>query len=122
MPIGKDPPDGVTSEAWERFRGALKAVDAGVLETPEGRAALANLLIQPLVPKWGPAPEGAQCTRCGASGLERSFILAGSPFSGSVRCPSCKHTESVMSQIGKTCFTVEPLPSAGHNYYSPEKK
>lgn len=101
--------DGRT-RAWEALReGVFQAAEAGALETPEGRQAVANLLIQPLVPKWGPAPEEARCTSCGAGGLERSFILAGGPFSGMVRCPGCGHQQSVMSQIAKTLVIVEPL-------------
>jgi ssDNA-binding Zn-finger/Zn-ribbon topoisomerase 1 len=76
----------------------------------EARLAFAKTLIDPLMPKWGKAPEAARCTQCGAGNLERSFIQVGGPFSGSVRCPSCGHVESVASHVGKTCFSVEPLP------------
>jgi hypothetical protein len=100
------------TKAWELLRdGALKAVEEGALDTPEGRMRLAKLLVCPLVPKWGKAPPEARCLKCGAGNLERSFILAGGPFSGMVRCLSCGHQESVMSQIGKTLVTVEPLPT-----------
>ena len=86
------------------------------LDTPEGRRmALAELFIRPLLPVWGKAPEDARCLQCGAGGLERSRVPIGGPFSGKVRCLACGHEESVMSQIGKTLVTVEPLPEAPTN-------
>lgn len=97
-------------KAWGAVHdGLAEAVHRGYLDSPEGRASLAKLMILPLVPRWVKAPETARCTSCGAGDLDRSVILAGSPFSGSVRCPSCGHTESVCSHLGKTCIVVEPL-------------
>lgn len=82
------------------------------MTTPEEdfRLRMAKALIEPLTPKWGKAPKGARCTKCGAGDLERSIIPVGGPYSGSVRCSSCGHQESVACHVGKTCFSVEPLP------------
>src|SRR5574338_1121592 len=88
---------------------AVYGVQQGMLDTEDGRKKLAELLTLPLKPVWGKAPERAKCTACGATGLERSFVMAGGPFAGSVRCPMCGHAESVYTHVAKTAITIEPL-------------
>jgi hypothetical protein len=84
----------------------------------EQKLDLAQRLMKPLMPVWGKAPPGTQCSMCGKEELERSYIPIGNAFSGSVRCLSCGHCESVMSHIGRNMIKVEPLPpGAVSNYY-----
>jgi hypothetical protein len=71
---------------------------------------LAQRMIGPLMPQWGPAPEGSVCLVCKSANIERSHIAAGGAFSGSVRCKDCGHMQSVVSYLGQVCFKVEPLP------------
>jgi hypothetical protein len=99
-----------TGESLELIRGAiLEGFDRGLWDTEEGKEKLHKLMVLPITPIWGPAPEGSLCLACGAPGLERSRILF-APWGGSVRCPSCGHHESVYSYLGKKCLKVEPLP------------
>lgn len=69
---------------------------------------IAQLLIEPLRPKWGPAPAGSSCPECGSTDMERSMILAGGPWAGHVRC-KCGFTSSVSQYLLRTCVKVEPL-------------
>lgn len=70
---------------------------------------LAKAMIAPLMPNWKPAAEGTKCGMCGSEKVERSVILAGGPFSGSIRCNECYYVESVCSYIARSCIVVEPL-------------
>jgi len=70
---------------------------------------LAKSLLSPLLPRWVDPPEGSVCGSCGSKNMERSIIPAGGPWSGTVRCKDCGHSESVASYLGRTCFEVEPM-------------
>lgn len=71
---------------------------------------------------WSKAPDGEPCPTCGKETLERSKHLMGGPWSGSIRCTACGHTDTLVGYLGKTMIKVEPLPpSVGPTYPSKEK-
>ena len=77
--------------------------------TEEEKDKLFMPLGLPLI-RWVDAPEGAKCLGCGKETLERSVPLMGGKWSGSVRCKECDYRDSLMTYLGKTIITVEPLP------------
>jgi DnaJ-class molecular chaperone len=107
MPAKKKPAPRKTKKTGEKLARAAKELTQAAKEA--FTLNMARALIAPLVPKWRKAPKGAKCSACGAGDLDVAQSMAGGPFSGTVKCPSCGHTESLATHIGKTCFKVEPL-------------
>jgi hypothetical protein len=66
----------------------------------------AKTLLDSLLPREVPVPDGSKCQ---STRLKRLGIPGWGPYVGSIECLECGHKESVMSYLGKTCFTVEPL-------------
>jgi hypothetical protein len=80
-------------------------------------------LLAPLMGQlsWISCPEGSKCTQCQSTEIERSISSLGGPYSGTIRCRSCGHRESVTAHIARTCFTVEPMPPGAKPFYGPEE-
>ncbi len=87
---------------------------AAMLELAANVGKLANPKSHKLVEAftsvtWDKAPKGSKCPSCGNETLERSKHLMGGPWSGSIRCTACGHTDSLVGYLGKTMIKVQPL-------------
>ena len=58
---------------------------------------------------WSKAPKGSKCPGCGKETLERSKHFMGGPWSGTIRCTTCGHTDTLVGYLGKTMVEVQPL-------------
>jgi len=75
-----------------------------------------NIENNPFMSKRLASPDTV-CSNCGAHGLEIVSMILSGPYSGSVKCNQCGHSESVMSYLGKRIFKVEPLPTPNIVHY-----
>lgn len=63
--------------------------------------------------------EAVGCPRCSSKALKTVRVAGfGSPYVGQVYCTSCDYRDSVMSFLGKSLFTVQPLPEGAALIYS----
>jgi hypothetical protein len=91
----------------DRMKAALLGVAAngGKAANPE-----AQKLVEAFTSvTWTKAPKGSKCPSCGKEALERSKQLMGGPWSGSIRCKGCGHTDTLVGYLGKTIVEVQPL-------------
>ena len=66
-------------------------------------------LVQPMIGREIPCPEGAKCTKCGSEKLKRIGAPAWGRWGGNIECLACGHKESLMAHVGKSCISVEPM-------------
>ncbi|MDO8640819.1 MAG: hypothetical protein Q7R33_04695 [Nitrosarchaeum sp.] len=50
------------------------------------------------------------CSKCNSKKIIVETTLFSGPYSGTVRCKSCGHQESMWTYLGKKLVTVQPLP------------
>ncbi len=80
-----------------------------VSTSSEARLSIARALLKPMLGRELSVPEGAQCTECESTSLKRIGAPAWGPWGGTVECLDCGHKESLVSHIGRSCVSVEPL-------------